>query len=218
MQWRLAIQGFFNYFANWIFTPVMFKISPAAGGQMGMSWTVLMALQAAALAWVQTRAPKFGMLAARHDYQELDRLFRRLVLVSSAALAAGCAAFLGAIALLSHFQIPLAERFLPWDSLCLFTLGIVLYHIPHCQSFYVRAHKREMFLLAGVVSSSAIGLLTVVLGARFGAVGVASGYLAVVVLFVFPYQMRLWRQCRAERDTSPRAMNEERNQGAAEAT
>jgi hypothetical protein len=203
LQWRLAIQGVFGYFSNWIFTLVMFKYSPAVGGQMGMSWSVLMAIQAASLAWVQTRAPKLGTLVAEDKYGELDTLFRRLTLLSLGFVTAGGASLWGFVYLLHVLQHPLAERLaervLPLDSLGIFTLAIVLYHVPHCQALYIRAHKREMMLFVGVFSSIAIGTLVWVLGGKFGPIGAAGGYLAVVALFVLPYQTFVWRRCQQER-------------------
>lgn len=209
LQWRLAVQGFFSYFAYWIFTPAMFRISPALGGQMGMTWTVLTAVQAAALAWVQTRAPRFGVLVANGEYVELDRQFRRLTLLSLAFVATAGGLFWETIYLLQLAQHPLAERVLPLDSLALFTLAIVLYHLPHCQTFYVRAHKREMFLFAGVASSIAIGALVLILSPWYGALGAAVGYLGVVALFVVPYQTWLWHRCRVERTSATPAPREE---------
>ena len=199
LQWRLAIQGFFNYFAFWIFTPAMFRYSPAVGGQMGMSWTVLAAIQAAALAWVQTRVPKFGALIAEDKFDELDSLYRRLTFLSLGIVAAGGAAFWSFVYLLHAVRQPLAERVLPLDSLGIFTLAIILYHVPHCQAFYIRAHKREMLLFAGVFASIAIGSLVWLLGSNYGPLGAAYGYLAVVSLFVLPYQTFIWRRCQKER-------------------
>jgi O-antigen/teichoic acid export membrane protein len=181
----------------------MFKYSPAVGGQMGMSWSVLMAIQAASLAWVQTRAPKLGTLVAEDKYGELDTLFRRLTLLSLGFVTAGGASLWGFVYLLHVLQHPLAERLaervLPLDSLGIFTLAIVLYHVPHCQALYIRAHKREMMLFVGVFSSIAIGTLVWVLGGKFGPIGAAGGYLAVVALFVLPYQTFVWRRCQQER-------------------
>ena len=199
LQWRLAVQGFFNYFAFWIFTPAMFRYSPAVGGQMGMSWTVLAAIQAASLAWVQTRAPKFGALVADRKYDELDSSYRRLTFLSLGIATAGGISFWLFVYLLHALQHPLAERVLPLHSLGIFTLAIILYHVPHCQAFYIRAHKREMLLFAGVFSSIAIGSLVWVLGSNYGPIGAAYGYLAVVALFVLPYQTFVLRRCRQER-------------------
>lgn len=199
LQWRLAVQGFFSYFAFWIFTPAMFRYSPAVGGQMGMSWTVLAAIQAASLAWVQTRAPKFGTLIAEQKYDELDALFRRLSFLSLGIVTAGGAAFWGFVYVLHSLRHPLADRVLPLDSLGLFTIAIIVLHVPHCQAFYIRAHKREILLFAGVFSSIAIGVLVWVLGSEYGPMGAAVAYLSVVALFVLPYQTFVWRRLRQER-------------------
>jgi hypothetical protein len=96
MQWRIALVGLFSYFEFSLYTPVMFYYhGPILAGQMGMTWTLLMAVQAAALSWVQSRAPRFGMLAAVRDFRELDRIFLRLTAISWAAVA-GAARWPGA--------------------------------------------------------------------------------------------------------------------------
>jgi hypothetical protein len=75
LQWRIALNSLLNYVATWIFTFAAFEQQGlVAAGQTGMTWTVLTALQAATLAWVQTRAPVFGSLVARNDFGELDRV------------------------------------------------------------------------------------------------------------------------------------------------
>ncbi|MBP89488.1 MAG: hypothetical protein CMJ64_22725 [Planctomycetaceae bacterium] len=199
LQWRLAVQGAFSYFAFWLFTPMMSVHGLAVAGQMGMTWTVLTAIQAAGLAWVQTRAPRFGMLIAEGRYEELDQLFRRLTILSLAIVTTVAAAFWGVVYGLHALPHPLAERVLAPDALAVFTLAIILYHVPHCQAFYIRAHKREMLLFAGVASSIMIGLSVWWLGGRFGPIGAGAGYLAVIGLFVLPYQTLIWRRCRAER-------------------
>ena len=44
-----------------------------------------------------------------------------------------------------------------------------------------------------------IGSLVWVLASDFGPIGAAYGYLAVVALFVLPYQTFVWQRCRTER-------------------
>lgn len=197
MQWRLAISGAVSYFEFSLYAPVMFHYHGAGvAGQMGMTWTLLIALQAAALAWVQARAPLFGMLIARRDFRELDRVYFRLTAISVLVLAVGAGGAGLVVWGLYAADLPLATRLLPPLPTALFLLAIVLYQVPRCHDVYLRAHKREPLLLANVVSSLGIGLLVWWLGKHHGPTGAASGYLAVVALFNLPCRTWLWWRCR----------------------
>ncbi len=206
MQWRLALGALFSYFEFSLYAPVLFYYhGPILAGQMGMTWTLLTAVQAAALSWVQSRAPRFGMLIARREFGELDRIFFRLTLISWTALIAASLLAWGAICAMYAVEFRFAERLLPPLPAGVFFAGIVLYHLPRCQEIYLRAHKREPILVANILSSCLIGLLVWTLGARWGADGAAWGFLAVVALFNVPVKTWLWIRCRADwhRETSP---------------
>jgi hypothetical protein len=205
LQWRLAIHGVVGYLSGYLFVPVMFHYhGKAVAGQMGMTWHAVTALQIGALAWVQARAPRFGMLVSRREFGELDRIFFRLTAISVAVLAAGGAAFWGVVSLLHVHVPPLAERLLPPMPTAVFLLAVVLLQIANCQTLYIRAHKRDPLLLANVVSSTAIGLLVWLLGqGPPGALGAATGYLAVVALFTVPCWTVIWARCRAAWHQAP---------------
>jgi hypothetical protein len=197
MQWRLAVGGFVSYFAYSLFTPVMFEYhGPATAGQMGMTWQLVMMVQAVALAWVQARAPLFGRLVAQEDYRELDRVFFRLTWISFAVVAASATA-LGLVVWALYFgEFRLAHRLLAPLPSALFLLAIVGYHFPNCQAFYIRAHKRDPLFVLGVAASLLIGGGVWWFGSRSGPAGAAWAYLAIVACVVFPWQTVIWWQCR----------------------
>jgi len=197
MQWRIAISGVFSYFEFALFTPVMFYYQGSViAGQMGMTWTLITAIQAAAMAWVQTRIPLFGMLIAKKDYRELDRVYTRLTAISIGALALGSLLIWGLVFGLYAANLSLAERVLPPLPTAILLVAVVLYQLPRCQEMYLRAHKREPFFLANVASSTIIGLFVWILGANYGPIGVAWGYLAAVLLFNVPCKGILWARYR----------------------
>ena len=200
LQWRLAAQAVTGYFAFSIFAPVMFHYYGAEmAGQMGMTWVVISALQMGSMAWVQSRAPRFGVLVSRGEYQELDRLFRRLAWISLITITAGGGLIWLAVALVYQFQLSFADRILGPLPTFLFVIASILFHIPHCQDLYIRAHKQDRMLLVNVVGSGGIGLAVWLLGQHYGPVGAAGGYLAIVALVIFPgYQWIYWN-CRRER-------------------
>ena len=199
MQWRLGVGSVFHYFSCNLFTPVMFYYRDAqVAGQMGMTWVLVSALQAAALAWVQTRVPRMGMLVAEKDYNQLDGMFRRLTLISLSVVGLGGLALSTLVYVLHTTDSPLAGRLLGPAPTALLLLATLVYQVPHCQAFYLRAHKREILLWVSIVTGTAVGLLVWILGGQYGPTGAAAGYLAVVTLFTFPYQTYLWLRCRRE--------------------
>jgi O-antigen/teichoic acid export membrane protein len=203
MQWRLACGGVFSYFGFFLLTPVMFHYHGAeTAGQMGLTWALIAAMQAAALAWVQTRVPRFGILIAKQDYVELDRIFRRLTVVSLVAIAAGGAAIVAIVYVLPRLPFELTERMAqgllsPLPTLLL-VLTVVIDQVLNCQVFYVRAHKREPFLALNVTSNLLIGLAVWLLGSRCGPTGAAWGYLGVTAFYLLPYTAYIWSRSRRE--------------------
>ncbi|NLF67495.1 MAG: hypothetical protein GX575_00425 [Candidatus Anammoximicrobium sp.] len=197
MQWRLAVGGVLSYFAFSLFTPVMFDYhGPAVAGQMGMTWQLVTVIQAVALAWVQARTPLFGRLIAKQDYRELDRVFFRLTWISLSVAAAGAAALGLLVWGLYECDFGLAHRLLEPLPTALFLLAIVCYHVPNCQAFYLRAHKREPLFLLGVVASLLIGAGVWWFGSRHGPTGAAWAYLIIVACVVTPWQTLIWWQCQ----------------------
>ena len=206
MQWRLGVGSVFQYFVGMFFTPVLFHYDgPEAAGRMGMTWTVLSAVQLGALSWMQTRVPQFGALVAQRRFEQLDRLFFRLLTVSLAALAAAGTLFWAAVWVLPYASPKLSSRLLPPVPTALFVMALAAYHVPLCFRLYIRAHKREPTALLALiaVSNSAIGFLVWLVGgySGYGATGVTGAFLAVVALFMLPCEYILWRVFRRSRTT-----------------
>jgi len=198
MQWRIALSWLSGYFVFSLFTPVLFHYHGAVvAGQMGMTWSLVGALSGISSTWVMTKAPRFGMLIAKKEYGRLDRLFFRLTIVSFGVASCGAVAIWTTFYLLYAFDYPLSTRLLPPLPMGMFLLATVLMQISYPQSTYLRAHKREPFVGLSVVSGALIGLSTWLLGSRYAAIGVATGYLAVVALFSIPVGTIIWYRCRA---------------------
>lgn len=199
MQWRLGLQGLVNYFMYWLFVPVMFHYHGAVtAGRMGMTWQLVMMVQVLALAWVHTKVPRFGMHIAHKNYDALDRLWWRTSLVSMLFIALASGAIWLAVYLLDIYQISFAQRLLGPLPTGLLLLAVILAQATQCQAAYLRAHKREALVVPGVLSGIASGLLVWFLGSRFGPIGAASAYLAVVALITFPLVTMIWSRARIE--------------------
>jgi hypothetical protein len=199
MQWRLGISGLVNYFAYSLFNPVMFYYhGPVVAGQMGMTLSLAAAVQSMGLAWINTKAPTFGSLVAKKNYQILDRFWLKMSLLSTAIVGAGLAVAWTILWGLKALDITLPERLLPLLPAGLFFISTFLMQITQCEAAYLRAHKREPLVAVGVVSSLAIGFLVWQMGSRFGATGAGAAYLAVIGFCVIPWMTYIWFRSRAE--------------------
>lgn len=197
LQWRLAVQGTFNYLALWMYTPVMFQShSPEVAGQMGMTWSVLTSLQMVALAWVQARVPLFGTLIARRDFRELDRVFRRLTSIALAVFGAGACLLVMLVVGLNMIHHSLATRLLTPLEIVVFAMALLLQTLSYSLGVYIRAHKQDPYYWGSVINSIVIGLLVVYLGTRFGPIGAGIAFLVPVCVIEIPYRLSVWAYCR----------------------
>ena len=199
LQWRLAVHTAFAYFGFYFLTPVMFEYhGDVVAGQTGMTWTILSTLQFGALAWVNTRSPRFGMLVAQRNFAELDQLFFRVSRIAVGALIASAGSFCALLYVINQFDlhlfgVALAERFLNPMTTLVLALALTLHQLAHCQLLYVRAHKQEPFLLASVVSNALLGGAIFLVGrSAWGPLGAAIGYLAVMALVMIPWYTVIW--------------------------
>lgn len=204
MQWKLGLAGLTNYFIFSLFNPVMFLYHGASvAGQMGMTLQIVSAAQMVALAWVSAKTPQFGILVARKDFVSLDRFWLRITIVSLSTVVLGAFAIAALVYAVHALDLPLARRLLPLWPTSLLLLAAVLMHVSQCQTAYILAHKRAPFVIQALVSGVATGLLVWLLGRQFGPTGASAGYLAVVGLFIIPYETMLWVSCRQEHRGHP---------------
>lgn len=203
LQWRLAAQSVMHYVAFCLFTPIIFHYHGSAlAGRMGMTWTVLTALQMAAFSWIRTRASRFGMLVARKDYGQLDRTFRRSAEISTLVLAAALGAFCAALWGLNSIDYPLAQdlagRLLSPIETLVFAATVLLSHLPQCFGVYLRAHKRDPLIWLWLPANAAVGLSAWWLGSRYGVFALGLGFLAITGLVTLPGTAWIWARCRVK--------------------
>ncbi len=198
LQWRLALQTGSTALAMSSLTLVLFEYhGETVAGRMGMTWSALKSLQWGAMAWVSTRTPKFGILISQQNYDALDRMFYRVVLISWIILACGGIAAWSLVAGLTWWGHPLADRLLHLDSLALLIVCVVLNHLPLTLSLYARAHKREPFVWLMVSTNLAV-VLAVWWGGRGPAAefGAVLGFLSVMLFLTVPIWGLIWWKSR----------------------
>lgn len=197
MQWRIALSWASGYLVFSIFTPVLFKYhGPVVAGQMGMTWSLLSAMQIAS-SWVAPRAPKFGILIAQKKYQELEHLFWRItkIVIAMSIFMAVCIWLFVYVLYASGFH--LATRLLPPFPTALFLMAQILMTISLPFSTYMRAHKTEPIVHLSVIAAVLNGISAITLGKYYSAYGMAIGYL-VINLTIVPLVVIIWHRERME--------------------
>lgn len=172
-QWRIAVSWASGYFLFSLFNPVLFAYRGAIeAGQMGMTLSLVNAIQAIAVSWVSTKSAPFGALIAGKKYHELDQTFSRALFQSFAvAIAGALAGWLGCVYVnFHHFRF--AQRLLPPTPLGILMIYMVVNIIIFAQAYYLRAHKQEVFFLNSLVGAVAVALSTVIVGRHYGAAGI----------------------------------------------
>jgi hypothetical protein len=200
MQWRVAVSYLSGYFTYSVFTPLVFHYQSAAvAGQMGMTLALVSAVGSIGSLWSVSRAPRFGMLIAQKSYAELDRLFRRVAIASEVVLMSGGACVWLAIYALHATHHRLAERFLPPWPAAFLIVGMVAANFCTPMGVYLRAHKREPYMALSFVLGLLTGLVAWILSSqKFGAAGIAAGYMAVSLLVALPAGLLIFQRCRRE--------------------
>lgn len=201
LQWRMGLRGIFGYFAYSMFTLIAFHYqSPAAAGRMGMTWTALNALEQATFAWVGARGPLFGMLVARRDFRELDRVFFRVLWISLVMILIGSGVFCAILFILPQVPFPIgqkiADRLLAPETVAIFCAGLAGIHVLRSLGTYLLAHKKDPLLIVALSSCTATGLLVWLTGREGGAFSMAVSYAVVVLAFNLPWTIVVWRHCR----------------------
>jgi hypothetical protein len=176
-QWRLGVSSLCVYFTTQAFTPIVFAArGPVEAGQIGMSMSIVGYLGTLVLAWMSTKAPTFGGLIARRDFQKLNRLFfstlrRTVPLLTGMAIVSEAA-----IVALNHYFQHVAVRMVSPGIFALLLLTIIASHIVQSEGLYLRAFKREPFLIQSVIVSVVTVTMCLLLTKAFGNAGIALSY------------------------------------------
>jgi len=199
MQWRLGIGAVGGYLVHSIYTPVMFHYHDAAtAGKMGMTIQLTGVVETLAMVWVSTKVPRFGMLIAKKNWVELDRLFFRSA-INSVIVAIICSALLfGAVYGLNIIGHSLAQRMLSPTAFSVLLLANIFLQVVYCNLYYLRAHKKEPLLKLNIIYTLTNGLLVWFLGSQYGPMGACVAYLLTMVLIFFPFSTLIFIRCRKE--------------------
>ncbi len=203
LQWRIAVQGVMLWLAIQLPLLFVFRRQPEGdAARLGMTWSILTAAQGAALAWVETRRPLFGSLIAERRFAALDQIFFQSARTSMLLITLAAAGLVSIIWLSQDSSHALARMLsaglLPSAAAAVLALGFVANQPGLCANLYVRAHKRDPFLAASVISNLTTAVAQLSLGWIYGVNGIALGYAVAVAFVQTPLLLRVWWRVRRD--------------------
>lgn len=203
-QWKIALSWISGYFIFQLFNPVLFATEGAVvAGQMGMTLSVLSAIQAFTMSWQNTKVPQYSVMIELKHYKDLDTLFNKTLkqmamICGMLLILAFCIVFFLRVTRLSIGNSVLGDRFLDYFPLIMMIIPVFLQSFVNSWATYLRCHKEEPFLVNSICNGIACLLSTLILGNMFGVYGITIGYCAIQLLFfpwgyyIFKTKKELW--------------------------
>jgi O-antigen/teichoic acid export membrane protein len=198
MQWKIALSWVSGYFIFQLFTPVLFTFhGPVVAGQMGMTLSIWNGILGICSTWMTVKAPVFGKLISLKSWQELDSEFNRTLKQSGIVTILICMLALTGIFVLQLFT-HLGERLIPAPYVSFMFIALLAQVFIGSLAVYLRAHKREPFLLLSVFAALLQTLCVIVIGRSFSYQGITAGFAIINMLVVLPVAYTIWKRLRGE--------------------
>lgn len=189
-QWRIAVSWISGFFIFQLFNPVLFATEgPTVAGQMGMTITVLNAIQALVMSWQNTKVPAYSAWIEMKQYKQLDKVFnettRQVMLICTTLLGI---MFAGVWFLrwthLGFRGSELGERFLDYVPMAILFVPYLINQMVSSWAVYLRCHKQEPYLITSVLGGVMQVLSVFLLGRNFGLYGIVIGYAAITMILL----------------------------------
>lgn len=191
MQWRIAVSWISGYFIFQLFTPILFYYhGPALAGQMGMSLVVANFVTVLPMIWLQANTPIMAKLIARANWNEFDRIFKKIFWQSALVSILGVVAIVAALWIFSEH--PLIKRLLPIDNMVYLLLGFFLSHVIGALAHYLRMHKREPLMIFSVCGAILVAISMWYFGRLYGTTGMVLSLLIINLVYGLPSTIWLW--------------------------
>jgi hypothetical protein len=195
LLWRYGLTWGPSFFIFQIYPPLTFHLrGPVEAGRVGLSIMLWMGVYAVSNSWIYAVTPRFNMLVSKRDWQGLDRLFARSLILSAGTFSLAMAVVLVFIYLF-HSRYSFIDRFS--DPLSMLFLGIIwLFQIVvNGLATYLRAHKKEPLVLPSLLAAVYIVATTIICATYLPQRLFFLGWLSSCV-WVAPWVSYIFRMCR----------------------
>lgn len=187
LQSRVALTWISAYFSGYLFLPLLFTYrGPIEAGKMGISLRISEIIFLISIAWINTRAPKYGSLIGKKNYKELDQL----ALTSTfQAIVVGTIFSVGAVLIifiLNKYIPNYGNRFLNPEIIGILCFTSLINVILSSAASYLRAFKKEPLMLLSVILAVLISVSNYFSSKYFNANMMAIFYSSIQIFIALP--------------------------------
>ncbi len=199
LQWRYAISWASGYFIFQMYTPVMFHYyGPVEAGRVGLSIVLWTAVFSISNSWIYAIIPKLNMLISHKNWNQLDDLFYKRLLLACMTYVTGA---LSVFVLVAFFRgkWEIINRLADNTTLLFLGIGWFLQIVVNSLAVYLRSHKREPLAVPSFVSAVYIVITTILcayyLPPHYFFLGYISSYIWGMpwILFIFFKNKKVWQ-------------------------
>lgn len=156
-----------GYFLFQIYTPLMHYFHGAVlGGKVGITMSLVTAMFSFSNIWIYTITPKINILIEQKDWNVLDKLFHKRLLLSLLSYMLICLCLVLSVFIFGKYRLMtrIAERFLPYKAMILLIVSYFLQLMVNSWAVYLRGHKQEPFWWTSIISAIWVFLITLFAG------------------------------------------------------
>ncbi len=164
---RYALSFSSGYFIFQIYTPLMHYFHGAEySGKVGISLSLVTAIFSVANIWCYTVIPRINMLISKQDWDDLDNLFKKRLLLSVLTYIFITVCMFIFVALFGKYWVfpKIISRFLSLPSIITLLLCYLIQVIVNAMAVYLRGHKQEPYMVISVISAIVIAISTCLIG------------------------------------------------------
>lgn len=182
--WRFSISWISGYFILSVFTPLAFHFyGPVNAGQVGFSMAICVAMFSISNIWLSIITPKLNMYAAQNKIKELNKAFRKGVLLATTTYILGAATLIVALSVINGHPL-LENRITTKLSLLTLSSGWLIQLIINALAIYMRSYKKEKLVIVSIFNGTYVTITTLIIAKYFPFdyifVGFTSAYLLVL--------------------------------------
>jgi len=200
LLWKYALSWASGYFIFQIYTPLMFQFhGPIEAGKVGISMSMVTAMFNLSSIWLNANNPKFNMMVSKKAWADLDKEFKKDLYLSLGTYILGILclvlAVLGLSGRVSAFD-KIVTRFLPPLPISMLIVGWFLQIPIGGMALYLRAHKREPYVVPSIVNGLFVAIVTFLCGKYLNS---SLFFLGFITSFVFglPWTTMIFKKRRS---------------------
>jgi len=199
LQVKFIINSLCNYFIFSLYVPLTLRYcGPLAAGQVGMTQSLLSAMQNVAGLWIITKFPAYGGYVARGEIMTLNESFRKSTRMALFAIVGMGLVFILGLLSVAYSHSALVSRFVDIKCAMLFVGGSVLAVYSQCLGYYIIAFKVNPLAPVAVLAALVNVALAYVLIPRVGYYGCAEAFIIVNGVVTVPYMQVIYLRRRRE--------------------